>query len=120
MDTLWFKPLVAEVTQAMEEYNFAQARNHIQAYIWHDFCDDYIEAVKYRLYTDDDGESKQAALYTLNTIIRTCLKLMAPFTPHFTEEVNYYLGHNRDPEEFKVFIEKNGQTCGKNSVIKKR
>ena len=93
--------LVAEVTQAMEEYNFAQARNHIQAYIWHDFCDDYIEAVKYRLYTDDDGESKQAALYTLNTIIRTCLKLMAPFTPHFTEEVNYYLGHNRDPEEFR-------------------
>ncbi len=93
--------LVAEVTQAMEEYNFAQARNHIQTYIWHDFCDDYIEAVKYRLYTDDDGESKQAALYTLNTIIRTCLKLMAPFTPHFTEEVNYYLGHNRDPEEFR-------------------
>jgi valyl-tRNA synthetase len=93
--------LVAEVTQAMEEYNFAQARNHIQAYIWHDFCDDYIEAVKYRLYTDDDGESKQAALYTLNTVIRTCLKLMAPFTPHFTEEVHYYLGHNRDPEEFR-------------------
>ncbi|MDI3550024.1 MAG: valyl-tRNA synthetase [Methanobacterium sp.] len=93
--------LVAEVTQAMEDYNFAHARNRIQSYIWHDFCDDYIEAVKYRLYTDDEGESKQAALYTLNTVIRTCLKLMAPFTPHFTEEVNYYLGNNQDLEEFK-------------------
>jgi len=93
--------LVAEVTQAMEDYNFAHARNRIQSYIWHDFCDDYIEAVKYRLYTDDEGESKQAALYTLNTVIRTCLKLMAPFTPHFTEEVNYYLGNNQDLEEIK-------------------
>lgn len=83
--------LVGEVTQSMEEYNFAHARNRIQAYLWHDFCDDYIEAVKYRLYTDDEGESKQAALYTLNTVIRTCLRLMAPFTPHFTEEIHYYL-----------------------------
>ncbi len=83
--------LVGEVTQAMEEYNFAYARNRIQSYIWHDFCDDYIEAVKYRLYTDDDGESKQAALYTLNTVISTSLRLLAPFTPHFTEEIHYYL-----------------------------
>jgi len=83
--------LVGEVTQAMEEYNFAHARNRIQAYVWHDFCDDYIEAVKYRLYTEDEGESKQAALYTLNTVIKTSLKLLAPFTPHFTEEIHYYL-----------------------------
>jgi valyl-tRNA synthetase len=90
--------LVGEVTQAMEEYNFAHARNRIQAYLWHDFCDDYIEAVKYRLYTDDEGESKQAALYTLNTVIKTCLRLMAPFTPHFTEEIHYYLEGNGSVE----------------------
>jgi len=83
--------LVGEVTQAMEEYNFAHARNRIQAYIWHNFCDDYIEAVKYRLYTDDGGESRQAALYTLNTVISTSLRLLSPFTPYFTEEIHYYL-----------------------------
>ncbi|BDZ71622.1 valine--tRNA ligase [Methanobacterium petrolearium] len=83
--------LVGEVTKAMEEYNFAHARNRIQAYIWHDFCDDYIEAVKYRLYTDNGGESKQSALYTLNTVILTTLRLLSPFTPYFTEEIHYYL-----------------------------
>lgn len=83
--------LVGEVTQAMEDYNFAHARNRIQSYIWHDFCDEYIEAVKYRLYTEDEGDSKQAALYTLKTVISTSLKLLSPFTPHFTEEINYYL-----------------------------
>lgn len=92
--------LVGEVTQAMEEYNFAHARNRIQAYVWHDFCDDYIEAVKYRLYTEDEGESKQAALYTLNTVIKTSLRLLAPFTPHFTEEIHYYLeGYGSGEEE---------------------
>ncbi len=86
--------LVGEVTQAMEEYNFAHARNSIQSYIWHDFCDEYIEAVKYRLYTDDESQSKQAALYTLKTVISTSLRLLSPFTPHFTEEINYYLENN--------------------------
>ncbi|MBI5459197.1 valine--tRNA ligase [Methanobacterium sp.] len=94
--------LVGEVTQAMEEYNFAHARNRIQAYVWHDFCDDYIEAVKYRLYTEDEGESKQAALYTLNTVIKTSLKLLAPFTPHFTEEIHYYLeGYGSEENDLK-------------------
>jgi len=83
--------LVKEVTLALENYNFSKACNRIQAFIWHDFCDDYIEAVKYRLYSQEDAESKQAALYTLNTVLRTSLKLLAPFTPHFTEEIHHYL-----------------------------
>jgi len=82
----------------MISVNFAHARNRIQSFIWHDFCDDYIEAVKYRLYTDDEGESKQTALYTLNTVISTSLKLLAPFTPHFTEEIYYYLMGYADME----------------------
>ena len=100
--------LVGEVTQAMEDYNFAHARNRMQAYIWHDFCDEYIEAVKYRLYTDDESESKQAALYTLKTIITTSLKLLSPFTPHFTEEINYYLEYNTNKEPGSLVAENIG------------
>ena len=85
--------LVVEVTENLEKYNFADARNSIQAFIWHDFCDEYIEAVKYRLYTDSEDlqASKNAAQYTLKTVISTSLKLLSPITPHFTEEVNHYL-----------------------------
>ena len=46
--------LVVKVTDNLEKYNFAEARNSIQSFIWHDFCDEYIEAVKYRLYTDSE------------------------------------------------------------------
>ena len=46
--------LVVDVTEHLNNYNFAEARNKIQAFVWHDFCDEYIEAVKYRLYTDSE------------------------------------------------------------------
>ncbi len=85
--------LVCEVTDNLEIYNFADARNKIQSFIWHDFCDEYIEAVKYRLYADSDDlkTSKEAARYTLKTVVTTSLKLLSPITPHFTDEVNQYL-----------------------------
>ena len=87
--------LVADSTIAMEEYNFSQVVNKIQSFIWHDFCDEYIEAVKYRLYGDEvDVESKQAARYTLKTVVETSLKILSPITPHFTEEVYQHLGHD--------------------------
>jgi len=85
--------LVSDVTEYLETYNFADARNKIQAFVWHDFCDEYIEAVKYRLYADSEDlqASKEAARYTLKTVISTSLKLLSPITPHFTDEVNQYL-----------------------------
>ena len=83
--------LVKDVTIAMETYNFADARVKIQSFIWHDFCDEYIEAVKYRLYNDSDASSQETVKYTLRQVIITSLKLLSPLTPHFTEAVYQYL-----------------------------
>ena len=90
--------LVVDVTENLETYNFADARNKIQAFVWHDFCDEYIEAVKYRLYADSEDlqASKEAAKYTLKTVISTSLKLLSPITPHFTDEVNQYLDEGNE------------------------
>jgi valyl-tRNA synthetase len=83
--------LVQDVTDALEGYNFAHAKSSIQSFIWNDFCDEYIEAVKYRLYTEKESDSQLAAKYTLKTVISTSLKLLSPFVPHFTEEINQYI-----------------------------
>lgn len=72
------------VTEAFETYNFATAINSIEKFVWHDFCDEYIEAVKYRLYNDDITEnSRIAAKYTLKTVVETSLKL------HFTHHSSF-------------------------------
>ncbi|MEM4525081.1 MAG: valine--tRNA ligase [Methanothermobacter sp.] len=83
--------LIKEVTRALEDYNFAKAINSIQMFIWHQFCDEYIEAVKYRLYSNDDPESKRAAQWTLNKVLETSLRLLAPMAPHFTEEIHQHI-----------------------------
>lgn len=87
---------VADVTESIDSYNFANAVGKMQSFIWHDFCDEYIEAVKYRLYSDADElkKSKETAQYTLQTVILTSLKLLAPLTPHFTDEIYQYIGND--------------------------
>ncbi len=102
--------LIVEVTDHLENYNFADARNKIQAFVWHDFCDEYIEAVKYRLYADSEDlkPSKDAARYTLKTVISKSLKLLSPITPHFTEEVYQYLdegGESIHKTDWPVHVE---------------
>lgn len=81
------------VDQAFADYNFAETITSIERFFWHDFCDEYIEAVKYRLYTDVSDESRRAAKYTLRTVVETSLKLLAPIAPFFTEEVYQYFGN---------------------------
>ncbi|MDR2967742.1 MAG: valine--tRNA ligase [Methanobacteriaceae archaeon] len=95
--------LTFEVTNAFDSYNFAVAINSIEKFIWHDFCDEYIEAVKYRLYNNEiDENSRLSAKYTLKTVIESSLKLLAPITPHFVDEV-YQHFFNYDETDFKNY-----------------
>ena len=82
--------LNVKVDTAFSEYNFADTITSIERFFWHDFCDEYIEAVKYRLYSDVSDESRRAAKYTLRIVVETSLKLLAPIAPFFTEEVYQY------------------------------
>ncbi|MDR0900448.1 MAG: valine--tRNA ligase, partial [Methanobrevibacter sp.] len=104
-----FNKLIKETTEAFETYNFATAINSIQRFIWHDFCDEYIESVKYRFYNKEEDEiainSKAAAKFTLKTIVEDTLKLMTPITPHFADEVYSYLVENKAVKEIAKSIQ---------------
>ena len=82
--------LIEKVSNDLENYKFNTVGD-IEKFVWHDLCDNYIEMVKYRLYNKEDSEeakiSKFNAQYTLYTVITNVLKLMAPFTPHFSDIV---------------------------------
>ena len=109
------------VDKAFEEYNFAQTITPIERFFWHDFCDEYIEAVKYRLYTDVSDESRKAAKYTLRTVVETSLKLLAPIAPFFTEEVYQYFSDESIhttlwPEVYDELISEEMETKGETTV----
>jgi len=78
-----------KATEALENYQFNVAIEEIRNFTWHILCDQYIEAVKDRLYKPESygQEDKEAAQYTLYTAIYRVLQLLAPFTPHVAEEI---------------------------------
>jgi len=81
--------LTQRVTEALEKCQFNIALEEVRNFTWHVFCDQYIEAVKDRLYKAElYGEAKRkAAQYTLYTVLYRILQLLAPITPHITEEI---------------------------------
>ncbi|MEM2299904.1 MAG: valine--tRNA ligase [Candidatus Hadarchaeales archaeon] len=80
-----YQRLVEGVTEHLENFEFCHALRKIYTFVWHDLCDNYLEAVKYRLYSKD--ETAEAARFTLYEIFLGITKLLAPFIPHFAEEV---------------------------------
>jgi len=81
--------LTKKVTEAFEKCQFNIAVEEIRNFTWHVFCDFYVEAVKDRLYKSEvyGKDNKAAAQHTLYEVLYRMLQLLAPVTPHLTEEI---------------------------------
>jgi valyl-tRNA synthetase len=78
---------INEVTRQMESYRFNSATKILFDFVWHDFCDWYLEMIKviFRLPEKETEKinSKDTALFLLDNILR----LLHPFIPFVTEEI---------------------------------
>ena len=94
---------VAEVTAAMEGYQFDRALRAIREFAWNTLADDYIEIAKGRLYAKDD--SRASACSALRTTMDVLCRLLAPIIPHFAEECYHNLtGRNVHNEAWPDFV----------------
>ncbi len=79
---------IRESTESFERYEYSKAKMLIEQFFWGDFCDNYLEIVKDRLYKkEENGESGKAAIYTVYMALLNSLKMLGPFTPHITEDI---------------------------------
>ncbi len=79
--------LTGEVTENMDKFELGIAMQKIYDFIWEEFCDWYIEMVKPRFREGGSPKSKEAACWTLKTVLITALKLLHPYMPFITEEI---------------------------------
>ncbi|WP_199589698.1 valine--tRNA ligase [Lujinxingia litoralis] len=92
---------VATVQSAMEGFRFNEAAQELYHFVWHAFCDWYIELIKPTLYVDapelaGQRRATQGVLtYTLDTILR----LMHPIAPYITEDIWQSLPRGEDAPE---------------------
>ncbi len=80
---------IAKATRLLNEYEIGAARHEIDDLFWKDFCDNYIEIVKERLYRPDIHgiENRQSGQYALYYTLLNILKLYAIYVPHITEYI---------------------------------
>jgi len=78
---------IEEATKWFDEYEYSQAKRTIEQFFWHDFCDNYLELIKIRIYEPKSPQQKQSAQAALYTCLAAIVRLMSPFTPFITEEV---------------------------------
>jgi valyl-tRNA synthetase len=76
-----------KVTMALDEYKFNEAAGALYQFVWHEFCDWYLECIKPILYDDNDTPQKERTRYVLWTLLHAILRLLHPFIPFVTEEI---------------------------------
>ncbi|MBN1635349.1 MAG: valine--tRNA ligase [Deltaproteobacteria bacterium] len=84
---------ITETRNALDMYRFNDAADHLYQFVWHIFCDWYIELSKSML----QGDALRKTQWVLNFIYKTILELLHPIIPFVTEEIWQLLpGHKRD------------------------
>jgi valyl-tRNA synthetase len=75
------------VSQALDSYRFNDAAGVLYNFVWHEFCDWYLEAIKPVLYEKEGTKRKEATLSVLWRVLHDTMILLHPFTPFVTEEI---------------------------------
>ncbi|MEW6162731.1 MAG: valine--tRNA ligase [Nitrospirota bacterium] len=73
-----------DINRALDEYRFNDAACDIYQFVWHEFCDWYIEMAK---SDTRNPELKNSVIGCLLYTLDASLRLLHPFMPYVTEEI---------------------------------
>ena len=83
-----FSEMQKKYLDYFEKYEVGLAMSEVESFFWN-FCDNYIELVKVRLYNADKHSEREIASgkYALYVILLEMLKMFGVYIPHVTEEI---------------------------------
>jgi valyl-tRNA synthetase len=93
---------IREVQKALEAYKFNEACHVIYQFVWHEFCDWYLELVKPYLYQEEDPKRKLITQETLVRVFDDLLRLLHPFMPFVTEEIWQQLPMEKETDSIMI------------------
>ncbi|MBO4412416.1 MAG: valine--tRNA ligase [Clostridia bacterium] len=83
-----FNEMQKRFVNYFEKYEIGLAINELEKFFWN-FCDNYIEIAKRRLYNPDiyGEDATESAKFASYNVLLGMLKLFAIYMPHITEEI---------------------------------
>ncbi len=78
--------VVKQVEDALENYHFNEHANVLYQFMWHEYCDWYLEMIKPDLY-GDDPHKKEVARAVAARVLENILIMLHPIMPFVTEEI---------------------------------
>jgi len=76
-----------DVQAALTEYRFNDAASSLYQFIWHEYCDWYLELSKPSLNQEKGSPTRKATQTVLAHVLDTALRLLHPIMPFITEEI---------------------------------
>ncbi len=96
--------VISEYHEHFSVYQITKAKKVVVQFFKQEFCDNYLELIKYRFYGEDKA-SKYAAQWTVYQTLLSIVKLLSPFMPFITEEIYQNIfKKNKDINDLSIHI----------------
>ncbi|HUJ16690.1 MAG TPA: valine--tRNA ligase [Nitrospirota bacterium] len=79
--------VAGEIQSSLAEYRFNDAASGLYQFVWHEYCDWYLELSKPALSGEHGSRGRKAAQTALVHVLETALRLLHPIMPFITEEI---------------------------------
>ncbi|MCP4716805.1 MAG: valine--tRNA ligase [Deltaproteobacteria bacterium] len=79
--------VIIQTRRSLEEYRFNDMAHCLYQFMWHEFCDWYLEMAKPQLYQNDQPGRRCATQQIVLKVLRSVLELLHPVMPFVTEEI---------------------------------
>jgi len=79
--------VAGEIAEALDTYRFNDGAGILYQFVWHEFCDWYIEIVKPVLYGKVNEKKKLETQAVLYHVLGEVMILLHPFAPFISEEI---------------------------------
>ena len=85
--------LAGDLERAYADYRFNEVAQRLYEFLWSEFCDKFLEAVKGDLREPEGAEARTATLAVFDAVMSRYLQLLHPYMPHITEELSARMGY---------------------------
>jgi len=88
--------LASSVDERLQEFRFDEMANALYQFLWHEYCDWYLEIAKPSLLPGADAADRERSQAVLLHVLESVLRLLHPVMPFLTEDLWQRLPHRGD------------------------